>query len=320
MRGISAHGFFVTARLQLVLFAIVAAVGTVDIVWAQAGHFDLDARAYGLLALLAAALAGGGLYYTHIRKDERLAAMLVATAFLIGMSASFSVLNYLLLTVAGPRIDMALAALDRAIGVDWPAMMAWAARHPVTDMVLQFVYVSVLPQIAVLVLCLGFFGKPEQIYRLCVAVAAGAAISMAVWTMAPSFGAFSVYDLPPNVASHLALALDGRYAHELVGLLVHGPGHISPAAAKGLIGFPSYHAVLALLVVWYARTLPVARWIALGINSAVLVATPIQGGHHVVDVLAGFAVAAMAIRAADVAAGFAGRPAAAALRTEPAGL
>ncbi|MEJ0042874.1 MAG: hypothetical protein WDM81_12000 [Rhizomicrobium sp.] len=52
----------------------------------------------------------------------------------------------------------------------------------------------------------------------------------------------------------------------------------------------------------------------------VLVATPIQGGHHVVDVLAGFAVAALAIRAADVAAGFAARPAPVPLRTEPASL
>ena len=308
-----------TARLQFLLFAIVAAVGTADVVWLQAGHFDIDAHAYGILALLAAALAGGGLYYTHIRKDERLAAMLMATAFLIGMSASFSVLNYLLLTVAGPRIDGTLAAFDRAIGVDWPAMMAFIAHYPRTDMVLQFVYISVLPQIAVLVLCLGFFGKPEQIYRLCLSVATSAAISMAVWTAAPSFGAFSVYDLPPAVAGHLALALDGRYAHALIGLLVHGPGHISPTAAKGLIGFPSYHAVLALLVVWYARSIPVARWIALGVNAVVLIATPIQGGHHVVDVLAGFAVAALAIRAADLAARFAARPAAEpVLEIEPA--
>jgi len=317
--GFPAHGSFVTARLQFILFAIVAATGLLDVVWVQAGHFDIDARAYGMLALLAAALAGGGLYYTHIRKDERLAAMLMATAFLIGMSASFSVLNYLLLTVAGARIDAPLADLDRTLGVDWPAMMAWAARHPVTDMALQIVYISVLPQIAVLVLCLGFFGKPEGIYRLCVSVAAGAALSMAVWTTSPSFGAFSVYDLPPNVASHLALALDGRYAHELVGLLAHGPGRISPAAAKGLIGFPSYHAVLAMLVVWYARPIPVFRWIALGVNALVLFATPIQGGHHVVDVLAGFAVAAVAVRAAEIAVHVASRPAATrALGIEPA--
>lgn len=291
-----------TARLQLLLFAIVAVAAATDAVWASAGHFDIDAGAYGLLALLAAALAAGGMFYDRIRRDERLAAMLFGTAFLIGMSAAFSVLNYLLLTVAGPRIDAPLAAIDRASGIDWPAMMAVVAHYPWTNLVLQLVYISVLPQLAMLVVALGFIGKPDRIYQLCLSVAAGAAISIAIWTIAPSFGAFSVYDLPPSVANHLALALDGHYAKDLIHLLATGPGHIAPSAAQGLIGFPSYHAVLALLVVWYARELAVIRWIALVINAVVLIATPIQGGHHVVDVLAGFAVAAAAIWLATVGA------------------
>jgi membrane-associated phospholipid phosphatase len=247
--------------------------------------------------------------------------MLFGTSFLIGMSAAFSVLNYLLLTVAGARIDAPLAALDRAIGVDWPALMAFVAQYPVTNFVLQLVYISVLPQIALLVVVLGFKGKPEQIYMLCLSVAAGAAISIGIWTIAPSFGAFSVYDLPPSVASHLVLALDGHYARALIHLLANGPGRISPSAAQGLIGFPSYHAVLAMLVVWYARELPVARWIALALNALVLIATPIQGGHHVVDVLAGFGVAALAIWTAHFALRWAALAKSRfALKTEPAGL
>jgi membrane-associated phospholipid phosphatase len=223
------------------------------------------------------------------------------------IAASFSVLNFLLLTVAGQRIDASLAAIDRALGVDWPAMMTVVAHYPVTNLVLQLVYISVLPQIALLIPALGLKGKPEQIYTLCLSVAAGAAIAIGVWTLAPSFGAFSVYQLPPGVANHLALALDGHYAKALVHLLATGPGRISPSDAQGLIGFPSYHAVLALLVAWYARTLPVVRWVALALNATVLVATPIQGGHHVVDVLAGFAVAALAILFASAAQRFAAR-------------
>lgn len=296
-----------TARLQLILFAIVAVAAATDVAWARIGHFDIDAPAYGLLALLAAALAAGGLFYDRVRRDERLAAMLFGTSFLIGMSAAFSVLNYLLLTVAGPRIDAPLAAIDRALGIDWPALMAFVAHYPCANLVLQLVYISVLPQIAALTVALGFKGKPEQIYALCLSVAAGAAIAIGMWTVAPSFGAFSVYELPANVSSHLALALDGHYARELVALLAHGPGRISPSAAQGLIGFPSYHAVLALLVVWYARELAIIRWLALALNAIVLVATPIQGGHHVVDVLAGFAVAALAVWLANSALRFAAR-------------
>ena len=76
-----------------------------------------------------------------------------------------------------------------------------------------------------------------------------------------------------------------------------------------------------MLVVWYARELPVVRWFALALNAVVLIATPIQGGHHVVDVLAGFGVAALAIWLAQIALRWAmlaqGRYA---LKIEPASL
>ncbi|MBS0472637.1 MAG: phosphatase PAP2 family protein [Proteobacteria bacterium] len=295
------------ARLQAMLFAIVALLAGTDLVWASSVHFDIDAPAYALLAAISAALAGGAFLYTRYRPDPRLAAMLSGTSFLIAMSASFSVLNFFLLTVAGPRIDLPLAAIDRAMGVDWPALMAFIAHYPAVNMIFQLVYISVLPQIALLVVALGLKGEPRRIYELCLAVSIGAAIAMTIWTIAPSFGAFSVYDLPPAVSEKLVLALDGRYAHDLVQLLAHGPGRIAPGAAKGLIGFPSYHAELALLVVWYAREIPVLRWGVLALNAMVLVATPIQGGHHVVDVVAGFAVAAAAIWLTGQARDFAGR-------------
>lgn len=283
-----------TTRLQLILFGIVASIASVDTAWARAGHFDVDTSGFAGIAILTLACAGAGLFYDRVRKEERLAAMLIGTSFLIGMSASFSMLNYLLLTVAGPRIDAPLAALDRAMGVDWPAMMNVAARHPLVSAALQLAYISVLPQIAVLVTMLGWQGQHQNIYALCLSLTAGAAISIFVWTLVPSFGAFSVYELPASV-SRLPLALDAQYAKDLMGLLAHGPGRISPTSAKGLIGFPSFHAVMALFVVWYARELKIVRWLILALNAAVLVATPIQGGHHVVDVLAGFVVAAISV-------------------------
>ncbi len=301
-----------TRRLQLILLVIVAATAGTDFAWVRAGHFDVDAKAYGVIAILTLICAAGALFYERVRKDERLSAMLTGTSFLVGMSASFSLLNYLLLTVAGTRIDAQLAAIDRAMGVDWPAMMAFVAHHPVANAVLQLIYLSVLPQIALLIVAIGLAGKPRRVYSLVLSVAFGAAISIAAWTIAawtiaPSFGAFSVYPLPQSVSSHLAVALDGRYAKDLIALLAQGPGHISPTDAKGLIGFPSYHAALALIVVWQAREIPILRWVLGAVNAVVLIATPIQGGHHVIDVIAGAGVAAMAVLLAGQVLKWAGK-------------
>ena len=195
------------------------------------------------------------------------------------------------------RIDVQLAAMDRWLGFDWPQIMSLAAGHPFENGLLRIIYGLVLPQMAVLIICLGWRKKPQEIYRFCCAVVAGAAMTIAFWAMFPSFGAFSVYELSPSVASRLSLELDGRYAHDLVHMLASGPGRISPHELKGLIGFPSFHAALAGLLIWYAWSVPVLRWPLIVLNSLVFVSTPIQGGHHVVDVVAGIAVAAIAIAA-----------------------
>jgi hypothetical protein len=102
--------------------------------------------------------------------------------------------------------------------------------------------------------------------------------------------------LPPDVARRLVLSLSCEFGHAQAALLEHGPGFITPDALHGsLIGFPSYHCILALVVCWSARSLKRLRWPLWVANALVIVSTPIQGGHHLVDVLAAFPVAAVVL-------------------------
>jgi hypothetical protein len=296
-------GVAALSLLQRALIFIVALVLVADMAWTGVVHFEIDGRGYGALALLSAALVAGGVFYTRMRKDERLSAMLFGAAFLVVFSAAFSLLNYLLLTVAGPRIDGSLAAADRSLGVDWPAMMAFMADWPHVNLMLKLCYGSVMPQIALLIIVLSFLGRTEQVYKLALSIALGAMLTVAFWTVFPSFGAFSVYSLPSRVSTHLSLALDHGYAADLVSLLAHGPGAISPTDAKGLVGFPSFHGALAMLVAWYGRDVAYLRWPVLVLNALVVLATPIQGGHHVVDLMGGLVVALAAVAATDRIAG-----------------
>jgi hypothetical protein len=275
-----------------ILLILAAYLAVVDGVLLASGHFSLDAAGYLRLCLLGLVLLGAGRVYATLRPDPRLAAMLFGTGFLCLFSLQASGLNYLLLPHAGPRIDEALAALDRSMGFDWPAAMRFMAAHPLLNAAALFVYSSMLPQVALLTIVLGST-EPARVYRFILAIALSALACIGVWSLAPSFGAFSVYPAPP----HMALALDGAYAQDLVRLLRDGPGFISPHDARGLIGFPSYHAALALLVIWFAWGHALLRWPALLLNLAVLAATPVQGGHHLVDVLGAGPVAALALLA-----------------------
>ena len=283
------------ASLPTIMAGIVVAVTATDCLWAALRHFDIDRVAYGRLAALSLLLWLASIFYARVRNAPPIAAMLVGTAFLIAFSAGFSVLNYFLLTVAHTRIDAQLATFDRAIGVNWPLMIMALAPHPLVTGLLRVGYESVLPQVALLVVCLGWRGQTKNLHAFCVALAIGAALAVAFWTVFPSFGAFSVYDLPQALSARLNLSLDQHYAHALVRLLANGPGRVSPSDVKGLIGFPSFHAAMAVLVVWYGRSLPYIRWPLVVWNVVVLLATPIQGGHHVVDVLGGLGVVAVSI-------------------------
>jgi hypothetical protein len=281
--------------LPTLLAWIVVAVVAIDCIWDARHGFDIDLISYSKIALVSLGFAAGGLFYIRVRKSPHLAAMLWGAAFLIGFSAAMNLLNYFLLTVAGPRIDVLLAHIDAALGIDWPAMVTAMTAHRIANLVLLVAYGSSMPQILLLLGCLGWKERSADIYEFCLALAISAMITVGFWAVFPSIGAFTIYELPAGVYRQLHLMNDSRYAHDLIGLLTNGPGRISPYELKGLIAFPSFHTIMAVLVVWYVRSFRGIVLALLAWNAVVLASIPIHGGHHVIDIPAGIAVAAVSI-------------------------
>lgn len=286
---------------QRILFLLAAIMTVVEIVWARIGHFNLESGPYLAVAAYAGVFCAGAIYYQAVRKEAHLSAMFIGIAFLAVFSNCFSVLNAFLLTVAGHRIDTILAAADRALGVDWHALMGFAADHPVFDRLLKMVYNLVIIEIMVLVVWLGCARRGDEIYRMCFAILFGATITIGFWTFFPSFGPYTIYSLNHSVEMRLDVMANSAYEHRLLYLLAHGPGRISIDQIQGLVAFPSFHTALALFATWYARSLRALRWPVLALNGLVLISIPIQGGHYVVDVLGGALVVALSILLANCA-------------------
>jgi hypothetical protein len=296
-------------RLMRILIAIAGFTSCIDAIWIGFGNFEIDYGTYSILILPLLVLVGGAVYYGCKRKELSVAATFAAATFLIVFPAACSLLSYLSLTIAGPRIDALLAGIDAQMGFSWPALMGFAARHVGLTAVLRLIYLSVMPQTAFLILLLGWKERVADLYGFCLALSIGAIITVCAWTAFPSFGAFSVFDLPPQVASRLGLALNGDYGHQLIAMLKSGPGRISVREMRGLVGFPSYHTVQALTLAWYARNVSYARWPAIVLNAIVLVAVPVHGGHHLVDMIGGAAVTFAAIAIATWTVNAAASPA-----------
>jgi membrane-associated phospholipid phosphatase len=75
----------------------------------------------------------------------------------------------------------------------------------------------------------------------------------------------------------------------------------------GLITFPSFHAAMAVLFALAAWSHPWLRWPFALLNAIMLVATITHGGHYLVDVLAGCAIALVAWHGAGQLCGVSSR-------------
>jgi len=73
---------------------------------------------------------------------------------------------------------------------------------------------------------------------------------------------------------------------------------VMAVGSEGIITFPSLHAALAVILMAAFWAVPIARWISVVVNSLMLAATPIDGSHYLVDVLAGVAIAVVCLLAA----------------------
>jgi membrane-associated phospholipid phosphatase len=61
--------------------------------------------------------------------------------------------------------------------------------------------------------------------------------------------------------------------------------------SEGIITFPSFHAALGIIFIAGLWPIPVLRWIGLIVNVLMIAATPVEGGHYFIDVLAGVVIA-----------------------------
>ncbi len=244
------------------------------------------AASLGLLAI-------GG-YIRGAKAAPRLGLAIVAAATFAGFTAASSVLIYALLPLPNPMVDDQLTQLGHAMGYDWQALVLAMTAYPTVTRVLGFVYQGALPQLLLTVCVLAAHGRALALHRFLLVGMLTLAICVAVWWAWPSVGYVGVLPLSDADMAAAGLIYPQDYGAFLTHLLQTGPARITPEVITGVVGFPSYHTVMACLVVFYMwRTVLFVP--AVLFNLAMLLATLVHGGHHLVDVIGGLAVFALGV-------------------------
>jgi membrane-associated phospholipid phosphatase len=297
-------------RLDRTIWALVGIVAAIVLAAPLVSSFYLDWWAFAPPALATAALSAGAWFYRNRRPDPKLASGLDCTAQLIAFAAVGAPLSYLAAGAGAalPLQDALFDAVDRAMGFDWKAMLGWLNDTPFMFATLRLIYGSLLPQMVIAVLCLAFTGRLVWLRIFMLAFIIAAVVTIAISAVLPAAGVWLHYGL----AEHDSRVIPVVQAVWPVytGLRDGSLRALVAVGAEGVITFPSLHAALAMIItaaVWPIRLL---RWPIVVLNSAMLVATPVDGAHYLIDVLAGVAVAAASFAAAHTIA--VGRTAAAA--------
>ncbi len=273
-------------RLPPALFLIVAVWG-LDAVWASWAGIRIG-QAGSILATLVL-LGGNLLLYRGRRGAERASALLAGVAAFFALASGTAALSYLAATSGAPLADRWLARADAALGFDWRAWQAFVHAHPALHRLLQFAYASMSWQILFCLLALPLAGRTARNREFILASALALLPTVALFAAFPAASAWAEYGVmpPPSLG----------FLRQLLALRAGQAPVIELGDLYGLVTFPSFHAAAAVLLANAARGTMFA-FLGAVLNLLMLVSALSEGGHYLVDVLAGIAIAVLAIGAA----------------------
>ena len=210
--------------------------------------------------------------------------VLLSILQLIVVLKVFTPLTYLAAASGYPLVDSALTKLDAVLfGFEWHVEADWVANHPAVDWLLRRAYFSLHYQ-AALVLVIGSLSRPgdrngEIIWQFCISLF----LTCVIFAFTPALG--HVAHIGTGWMETLLMIRNGEWTA------------FDFSDVEGIISFPSFHTTLAILFVYAARHHRWALAVLVPLNMLLIVATLSVGGHYLVDLPAGAAVAFISIAA-----------------------
>jgi membrane-associated phospholipid phosphatase len=249
-------------------------------------------EAHSLLAatVLMMSLTGAHFFYAIRRPNPLFSAATGGLAVLIWGGLSAGVIALAALRTGAPLIDSSLAAIDEAMRLHTPYLVTWFAAHPLAAAVLARVYETTVPAVFVAVLILAFTGREAQMWQACSVFVIAAAVCGLVSAVLPAAGAFAHYGTSPNILATLPAGAGRFHLKTFEAYRSGAVDSIDLSQLQGVVTFPSFHAVMALIATHALQALRgplrlIWLWCAL-----VLISTILIGGHYAVDLLAGGAL------------------------------
>lgn len=265
-------------------FAMAAAFAVVF-----AASMRIDVLEFGRFVLLAVAMFGLWGWCRKRHLDPRLAdgALIVGAGTLALMTCG--IISNAGLRLGAPTIDTVLVAADGLVGIDVEGAVRAFAAHPWLVEILGHAYNISGPAAVALIAWTLVRGNRVLTWELVGTVVVSMQVVGVVSIALPAIGAMAhlgMLDLQGNGLPR------GAGIYHLEAFAHFHRGHeplLRLSDMSGLVTFPSFHTVLALLAT-QALAGTALRWVGVSWTATVIASTIPIGGHYVTDLAAGFAI------------------------------
>jgi membrane-associated phospholipid phosphatase len=278
--------------------AIIVVLIVIDTIWLAFSPLELNPMTAWLPILVTVAAFGVGMTYHVIGRDTKIETMCIETAFLVSFSLAAATLSYLLITLNFPLIDDLLVRWDAAFGFDWVEYVAFVNERPWLGTLFSVVYATSLIQVAMAVVILSLVGRINRVREMMWALMISGLGCIIFAGFFPSAGALGHFQPAADFYLQNRPMVDLEYKQSFFDLRNGLETVMHADDIKGLVAFPSYHVSMSVLIVAAFRSTRYLFWPMLVLNTIIVAATPIDGGHHMVDAIGGFILAAASVYAA----------------------
>jgi hypothetical protein len=244
------------------------------------------------------ALMGAGFLVYRARGEQTFAYIFAALGLMAFVAYVDAWLAIVGLTAGFPLEDALLMAWSHAVGIDHRAILEWLAARPLLGAILSKAYLLSVPTMFLAPVVLAVTGQFERlktfVWLYVVLLTACVVISIVV----PAKG-FAVYEAqPPELMARLPPGASVFYAKISEAYRSGALRTIDPSFLEGVVVFPSFHTIMAVLAIYAFWRTRVLWLLSLGINAIVLMSVVPIGGHYVWDVIGGALMFAVAVRLA----------------------
>lgn len=247
----------------------------------------MGAIAIAVPLLMAPSFVPAAYWHEHRNIDKREAALTLPWLIVLMVVIPFVV-------VVSARMGAQLAdplflRIDERLGFDVPAIMAWASRHPYAQQILGHAYSLLFWLLATACLLPPLMGKRKASQEFLLANAIVFLLAVPLFAVFPAVGPWVGYHFAANSAQQLC---------EASIRALHQSAHTDGVKAFGIVCFPSFHviwAVLSAIALWSIRWLRAPSAI---LAALIVVSTLTTGWHYGVDILGGLLLCGIALAGA----------------------